>query len=217
MSGRAAFAVVENESLRADTADGRTGKGRPPMTERRKAILRLEIAREAVKLFLGQGVAATSGEQIADAVGISARTLWRYFPTKESCVQPLLAEGIDTFTEKLRSWPAGVPLLDHLRTEYANAADTTTAADTASRINLVRMCREEPGLRSVWLQTHHQAEPVFAQVLAEHLDLPADALEVRIHAGVLNAALRIAAEDQADGRTTGLTETIQTVTSGLRF
>ncbi|WP_143669231.1 TetR/AcrR family transcriptional regulator, partial [Streptomyces rochei] len=72
-------------------ASGRTG--RPPLTEERRAEIRLEIARAALDLFVAQGVAATTGEQIGRAVGISARTVWRYFPTKESCVRPLLTAG----------------------------------------------------------------------------------------------------------------------------
>src|SRR5690242_17864741 len=73
---------------------GRTG--RPPLTEERKAEIRLEIARAAVDLFVAQGVAATTGEEIGQAVGVSARTVWRYFPSKESCVRPLFAAGIDS-------------------------------------------------------------------------------------------------------------------------
>jgi AcrR family transcriptional regulator len=83
---------------------GRTG--RPPLTERRKAEIRLEIARAAVELFVAQGVAATTGEQIGQAVGVSARTVWRYFPSKESCVSPLFAAGIDAIAASLREWAA---------------------------------------------------------------------------------------------------------------
>ena len=52
----------------------------------------MDISRHAVRLFTEQGVAATSGEQIAQAAGVSERTFWRYFPHKESCVEPLLTK-----------------------------------------------------------------------------------------------------------------------------
>lgn len=74
---------------------GRGRTGRPPLTDERRAAFRQEIARAAVELFVDQGVTATTGEQIAQAVGVSSRTLWRYFPSKESCVSPLFAAGID--------------------------------------------------------------------------------------------------------------------------
>lgn len=83
--------------------------GRPPLTEERKAAIRLEIARAAVDLFIAQGVAATTGEQIGQAVGVSARTVWRYFPTKESCVRPLFSTGVDTIATALRQWRPGQP------------------------------------------------------------------------------------------------------------
>jgi AcrR family transcriptional regulator len=212
-----AVPVTQGEALRADNDAARIGKGRPPMTERRKAIQRLEIAREAIKLFTSQGVAATSGEQIAHAVGISTRTLWRYFPAKENCVQPVLAEGIEVFTEILRSWPVGMPLLDHLQAEYPRLDTSDRAVDAAARRDLIRMCRDEPGLRSVWLQTHHQAEPLFAEVIAERVGGSPDDLAVRIQAGILNVAIRIAAEYQADGKTDGLIEAIRASVNGLPF
>ncbi|MFC7468226.1 TetR/AcrR family transcriptional regulator [Actinomadura keratinilytica] len=63
----------------------RTGGGSaPPLTERRKAATRLEIAREAVRLFAAQGVAATTADEIAAAAGISPRTLWRYCSSRRS-------------------------------------------------------------------------------------------------------------------------------------
>lgn len=87
---------------------GRTG--RPPLTEARRTEIRREIARAAVDLFVSQGVTSTTGEQIGRAVGLSARTVWRYFPSKESCVTPLFSEGIDSITTFLREWPPGQSL-----------------------------------------------------------------------------------------------------------
>lgn len=87
---------------------------RPSLGERRRTALRLEIAREAVRLFTSQGVTGTTGEQIAQAVGISTRTLWCHFPTKESCVRPLLTASLDAATDRLRHWPPQTGLLDFL-------------------------------------------------------------------------------------------------------
>lgn len=43
------------------------GVGRPPLTERRRAETRMEIADEAVRLFVERGVAGTTAEDIAAA------------------------------------------------------------------------------------------------------------------------------------------------------
>ncbi|MFJ3038332.1 TetR/AcrR family transcriptional regulator [Streptomyces tendae] len=172
-------------------ARGRTG--RPPLTEERKAATRLEIARAAVDLFIAQGVAATTGEQIGQAVGVSARTVWRYFPTKESCVRPLFSTGIDTIAAALRQWGPGRPLqeaFDHLWT----TAEVLHGPDVGA---LLRLTRTEPGLRAVWLQTHDEAEPAFAGALAERVGLPSDDVRPAIWAAMLNAALRAAVEHHA--------------------
>jgi AcrR family transcriptional regulator len=162
------------------------------MTERRKDIIRLQIATVALDLFKTRGVAATSVEQIAGELGISARTLWRYSPSKEGCVQPLLAHGILVVVEKLRAWPRDQPLLDHLLHE-SDLHESTPQ----STLDLVRLTRTEPALRSVWLQSFLDAESAFAEVIAERTGLPVDALETKVQAGMLNVALRIAVEHHA--------------------
>ncbi|MFD3486608.1 TetR/AcrR family transcriptional regulator [Streptomyces sp. NPDC058665] len=172
-------------------AQGRTG--RPPLTEERKAAIRLEIARAAVGLFIAQGVAATTGEQIGQAVGVSARTVWRYFPTKESCVRPLFSSGIDAIAAALRQWRPGRPLeeaFDHVWTPDVVVPGPDVGA-------LLRLTRTEPGLRAVWLRTHDEAEPAFARALAERAGLPSDDVRPAIWAAMLNAALRAAVEHHA--------------------
>ncbi|MFF5256253.1 TetR/AcrR family transcriptional regulator [Streptomyces leeuwenhoekii] len=178
-------------------ARGRTG--RPPLTEERKAEIRLEIARAAVDLFVSQGVTATTGEQIGRAVGVSARTVWRYFPSKESCVRPLLAAGIDVIAAQLRQWRPGRPLdqaFDFDR-DLAGGDRLLPGPDPAAVGALVRLTRTEPGLRAVWLQTYDEAEPVFARALAERAGLPADDLRPAVQAAMFNAALRAAVEHHA--------------------
>ncbi|MGI5452142.1 TetR/AcrR family transcriptional regulator [Streptomyces sp. CA-249302] len=173
-------------------ARGRTG--RPPLTDERKAEIRLDIARAAVDLFVTQGVAATTGEQIAQAVGVSARTVWRYFPSKEACVRPLFTAGIDMLAARLREWGRGRPLEEIFEGEVTSDLRIVTGPDRATVGALVRLTRTEPGLRAVWLQTYDEAEPAFARALAERAGLPADDLRPAIQAAMFNAALRAAVE-----------------------
>ncbi|WP_067970747.1 TetR/AcrR family transcriptional regulator [Nocardiopsis trehalosi] len=165
------------------------------MSERRRALVRLEIARAAVDLFTVKGVAATTGDDIARAVGVSTRTLWRYFPGKEACVRPLLTTGLDHIAALLRSCPDGVPLLDHL--ERAGLFDHDVPHAVEPVAHLIRMTRTEPGLMAVWLEVHHAAEGVFAEILATRTGAPPGDLAVRVQAAALNVALRLAAEEQA--------------------
>jgi len=164
------------------------------MSERRREIVRMEIARAAVRLFTEKGVSATTGDDIAHALGISTRTLWRYFPTKESCVRPLLTTGLDLMAAHLRSCPRDTALLDHLDREGVFDGDALVPEDSVT--DLIRMTRTEPGLMAVWLQVHHAAEAVLADVIAARTGRAADDLAVRVQAATLNAALRLAAEEQ---------------------
>ncbi|WP_405535017.1 TetR/AcrR family transcriptional regulator [Streptomyces sp. NBC_00075] len=175
---------------------GRGRTGRPRLTEQRKSEIRLEIALAAVELFVAQGVTATTGEQIGQAVGVSSRTVWRYFPSKESCVSPLFAAGIDRIAGCLREWGPGRPLEEALAPAL-DIDDWAGRPGVAELRKLVRLTRTEPGLRAVWLQSHDEAEPAFARALAARAGLPADDVRPVIQAAMLNAALRAAAERDA--------------------
>ncbi|MEU4377409.1 TetR/AcrR family transcriptional regulator [Pseudonocardia alni] len=172
-------------------------RGRAPMSDRRRELQRLEISRAAVALFREHGVHATSGERIAEEVGLSGRTLWRWFRTKESCVEPLLARSIDAVVATLRRWPAGVGLDEHLLAEYRPPDDPVDAADADAAMAVIALSRTEPGLRAVWLAVHERAEPVLAEVIAARAGREPGDLDVRVHAAAVAAALRISGEDLA--------------------
>ncbi|MDN3028264.1 helix-turn-helix domain-containing protein [Streptomyces sp. S.PB5] len=164
------------------------------LAERRKAELRFAIAGEAVRLFASQGVTATTGEQIAQAVGVSSRTLWRHFPSKESCVLPLLSVGLEFTVDRLRQWPTDVSLLDFV-TRSLRVGELP--AETPVILDLIRMTSTDPALHAVWLQAHDDALPVLGQLLAQRSGGSPDDLRIKVHAATLNGALRAASEDFA--------------------
>lgn len=58
----------------------------PSLRDARKTRTRIALRDAALKLFAAQGYDATSTEQIAEKAGVSWRTFFRYFPTKESAL-----------------------------------------------------------------------------------------------------------------------------------
>jgi AcrR family transcriptional regulator len=171
---------------------GRTG--RPPLSERRRAATRMEIAEEAVRLFAAKGVAATSADEIAEAAGVSTRTLWRYFRSKEDCVRPLLTTGLDAMADSVRGWDGRGSLLTAVRRAGELEIDPR---HVAALRELVLLTQTEPGLHAVWLETHYEAEVLFGRLVAESTGRSPDELSLRLHVGMFNLAMRIAVEDWA--------------------
>ncbi|WP_117215501.1 TetR/AcrR family transcriptional regulator [Allorhizocola rhizosphaerae] len=171
-----------------------TRPGRPPLTERRKEATRLDIARAAVQLFTAKGVTATTAEEIAAAAGISVRTLWRYFPSKESCVMPLLTTGAEGLAHVIRAWPSGAGMGELIEGIRALRGQVT---NTATLVALVRLTRKDPQLRGMWLQAHAEAERVFAAALGERAGQPAESLPIRVQAAMIDGAIRAAVEFHA--------------------
>lgn len=181
------------------------------MTDRRRERIRLEISREAARLFSKQGVAATSGEQIADAVGLSVRTIWRHFPNKESCAEPIVAQGVEWFMTMLRTWPRDRSLRDHFAQERAKGPrewDAVQASDNRLSIQMVELSRTEPAVRAAWLAASDRVEREMVVVLARRSGRPQDDLEVRRHAAAAVAVVRVINEDAAKALMAGTVESI---------
>ncbi|MGV2984345.1 TetR/AcrR family transcriptional regulator [Microbacterium sp. AGC85] len=58
----------------------------PDLRARRKAELRREVSEHALQLYAERGYEETTVDDIAHAVGISQRTFFRHYPTKEETV-----------------------------------------------------------------------------------------------------------------------------------
>lgn len=205
---------MDESTEAAPSASAAARIGRPPLTERRKAATRLEIAHEALRLFARQGVAATTVDEIADAAGISKRTLWRYFPTKESCVRPLLSAGIDALVLAMREAPPGLSLLDALR--RVSQVNGLAPGYSESVLALARLIGTEPGLRAEWLRAHHDTEALLADVIADRSDLAAGSMRPRVHAAIVNVAMRVAIEEYA-ADPAGYSSLDEAITSAVRI
>lgn len=122
----------------------RSGGG---MSEQRRHRLRLEISREASRLFWEQGVDGTSGDQIAEAVGLSTRTVWRHFRSKESCAEPIVSQGLEWEMSALRSWPRDLSLEEHFSAEtrrFGREASDVEQADNTLAMKMIRLADTEP-------------------------------------------------------------------------
>lgn len=79
--------------------------------DRRARQTRERIAEAALGLFLGQGYAETTIDQIAEAAGVSRRTVFHHFPAKESMLLDHFAGRRDVALQHLRARPVSEPAL----------------------------------------------------------------------------------------------------------
>ena len=79
---------------------------RPPVRARARRALRAEITSQALGLFSERGFDAVTADELADAVGVSRRTLFRLFATKEEIVVAAFDNLGDDALAALRERPA---------------------------------------------------------------------------------------------------------------
>lgn len=89
--------------LRATVETLHRNQGRPPVSSH------AEIEEAAFALFARQGFDATTTDQIADAVGIGRRTLFRYFPSKFDIPWGQFDQSLVGFQATLASIPHDIP------------------------------------------------------------------------------------------------------------
>ena len=182
----------------------------------------IEVARCAARLFLQKGVADTTGDEIADAAGISKRTLWRYFRTKESCVEPLFALASQRLAARFRNWPSDVSVERFLEITYdMSKIDSQELIDTGLLIHLIARLDEEPALLGPWHVSTRNTEDTMAEVIASRLDLSPQDFDVMLCAATVAAAMRVVDETVSRGavrygQTPTVTETNDRLAQAIR-
>jgi AcrR family transcriptional regulator len=71
---------------------------------------RRQIADHAFALFRSQGFESTTIEQIATAAEVGTRTLYRYYPTKESLIVDFVESSLRAAVAEMREQPMDMPL-----------------------------------------------------------------------------------------------------------
>jgi AcrR family transcriptional regulator len=111
-----------------------------------------EIASVAMRLFLEQGFEQTTIDQIVSAAGISRRSFFRYFGTKEDVVLGDLASRGELARDALERIPPDVGPWEALRAAL-DAVDALTL-EPGVTLQLAKMMQETPSLRSRSIEKH---------------------------------------------------------------
>ena len=138
------------------------------LSARKQEVVRVALAEAAEALFLADGFEATTVEQIAQAAGVSRRTFFRYFESKED----VLADHAERFGECLYAALAARPHAEPPLVAIRNALVPALEAGIRDRDVLrytIRLLRETNGLRRVLLARRNRLEERVAALMARRL------------------------------------------------
>jgi AcrR family transcriptional regulator len=145
-----------------------------PLQRRAKDFIRAEVAATAIRLFLDEGFEEVTVDEITGAAGLSRRTFFRYFRSKEDLVVSVFAElaeqGCRTFVERLSSeevWSALRRSMDPV-VEWAER-------DPRGALALMRLVFESDSLRAGYLDRVDRWSASLASVMSAGLGLDAGA------------------------------------------
>jgi AcrR family transcriptional regulator len=91
------------------------GQGSIGLRERKKLMTRQALEEAALRLFATRGFEDVTVEDVADAVGVSSRTFFRYFSSKEDAVLGPFLELHEVLRGALAERLQDEPVLDALR------------------------------------------------------------------------------------------------------
>ena len=134
------------------------------LRERTRRAVQREIGEAALRLFAERGYEATTVDAIAAAAGMSPRSVFRYFATKEEIVIGKLDLAGDDMLATLRARPAGEALWVSLRRLFdpMNEPHEQEILEPIHRVVL-----STPPLLAAYLQKLQQIQDAVVGVLAE--------------------------------------------------
>ena len=183
--------------------------GRPPATSHP------EIERAAFRLFAQRGFDGTTLDAIAGEVGISRRTLLRYYDSKNDIPWGRFAETLDGFRATLAGLPDDLPLHEavHAAVLVFNRFDLDAHPSHRERMQLILTT---PALQAHSVLRYGEWRQVIAEYVAHRLDLRPDDLLPRL-VGQVSLALTLSAYTHwLDHPDLALHDLLDEAMSGLR-
>lgn len=189
--------------------------------EVRRRRTRGQIAHAALDLFERQGVAATTVEEIAEAAGVSVRTVYRYAETKENAVF-LDDGGAEALRERVRSVPqtasAVIAAIADAHLAHMREFDAAAPAEHERILRVRRLVLVEPALLTRALFREAELVQELTTVVLRASDHP-DEIRARTVVTALGTAIRLAFDEWARraerGERTSTEQLHREITSGL--
>ncbi|WP_432128593.1 TetR family transcriptional regulator [Streptomyces sp. bgisy082] len=158
------------------------------LAQRKRRLVATELTEAALQLFALKGFDAVTVDEIASASGVSKRTFFRYFASKEDVVVQFLAGMGADMREALAARPAAERPSEALL--RAVSVPLTTCGDHAERaLPVVRLILRTPALLARFLEHQARWREELTEELAARLGRdPGADLYPRLAAGMVLAA-----------------------------
>ncbi len=172
--------------------DGDESKAPKEGLRQRKRQETLQRIRDrGICLFIEKGYTATTLEDIAAAAGISRRTFFYYFKSKDEILLSLQGDVGNMLVEAIRRVPEGKRPLDAIR-EAAVAVCASIPTDDMVAID--RLMRESEAVQARKQASYVEQEKALFTALRERWPEPERATGLRLVAMLAIGAMRLAAE-----------------------
>lgn len=139
------------------------------LRERTRRSVQAEIADVAMRLFIEQGFDATTIEQISALAGISRRSFFRYFATKEDILLGDLAALGHKVKADLEVRPDSEPAWAALRAAFLALRDPEVSAQ--AELAVAKIYHDAPSLRARHLEKHLSWQELLAPDIQRRLGL----------------------------------------------
>jgi AcrR family transcriptional regulator len=184
----------------AGSAEGLRGPAEG-LRARKKRLMRQQLSDAATRMFVERGFDAVRVAEVAEACGVSEKTVFNYFPTKESLVLDRLEATMASLRAGLAepavpSVQAALRILD--RELSAMTGWLTGQDDPAGAARAIRrfgdLIRATPSLRAYQSDMMDQFVAVAAEILAARAGMRPDDPEPQIAARALLGLWHVQAE-----------------------
>jgi AcrR family transcriptional regulator len=155
---------------------------------RKRAQTHARIQTEAMRLFFERGFDATTLDDIAVAAGVSRRSLFHYFASKEEIVFSTKADFPDLVAEAIGRRPVEEPLLDMVENALVDMAERHRSPQAR---DLARLIHDTPALSAGDQAKYEKVERVVAKALAERKGLPETDIACRVTAATAIGILKL--------------------------
>ncbi|HEY0240803.1 MAG TPA: TetR/AcrR family transcriptional regulator [Friedmanniella sp.] len=156
------------------------------LRERTRRAVQHELLLVALDLFATQGFESTTVDQIASAAGLSRRSFFRYFGTKEDVLTQTLAELGQQLAVDLRVRPASEVPWVALRRAFDPLVELMSS--DARALTMTRLMLDTPALQASHLQKVTSWQRALAEVLERRLDVGPDEHDRRLEADAVSGA-----------------------------